>query len=333
MDSPLSAGDPNIIFVGGTGRSGTNITKDLLAKHPQVATLPFEYRFIIDPDGIVDFYRGYAAVWSPYLADRRLKRLEKLLNTLAGEPLGHRLLGNLIRRLDPRGRVLSPRQYHGWHLNEHLPGFAQLSQELLAKLRAFSFPAFWVGTESYAYRPHVYHASPMSREELASILGRYLCQVIGRFLAKQNKQFFVEDNTWNILVARELIELVPHARILHVYRDPRDVVASFMQQRWSPGAVKEAALWYDSMMKHWFTVRAGLPPGSWYEFSLENLVGDTERVVSEICDFCGIPYDPVLLETDLGRSHTGRWRRDLSCEEHQVAESILSNTLTELGYS
>jgi hypothetical protein len=332
MDTPLSGNDPNILFIGGTGRSGTNITKDLLTKHPQVASLPFEYRFIIDPDGIVDFYRSYAAIWTPYLADRKLKRLETLLNTLADEPIGHRLVGNLIRRLDPRGRTFSPRQYHGWHLDEHLPDFRQLSHELLAELRAFAFPACWVGTESYTRRPRVYHAGPRSREELASILGGYVCQVIGRFLTKQNKQFFVEDNTWNILVARELIELVPQAKILHVYRDPRDVVASFMQQRWSPGSVREASLWYDSMMKHWFTVRAGLPPGRWYEFSLENLVSETEQVVSEMCCFSGIPYDPVLLTTDLSKSHGGRWRRDLTREQQQVAEKVLADVLAELGY-
>jgi hypothetical protein len=332
MASSLTGPGPNILFIGGTGRSGTNITKDLLTKHPQVASLPFEYRFIIDPDGLVDFYRSYTAAWTPYLADQRLKRLEGLLNTLSGEPAGHKLIGNLIRKLDPRGRVLSPRQYHGWHLDEHLPGFCGLSRELLAELREFSFPACWVGTKGYTWRPRVYHAGPRTREELAPILGGFIDRVIGRFLTGQGRQFFVEDNTWNILLAQELVELVPQARILHVYRDPRDVVASFMQQRWSPGDVRQASLWYESMMRHWFRVRAGLPPVSWYEFSLESLVSDPERVITAICDFAGIPYDPVLLTTDLSRSHSGRWRRDLTPEQQKVAEEILGGVLTELGY-
>jgi hypothetical protein len=62
-----------MIFVGGTGRSGTSIVKELIAAHPGAASLPFEYRFIIDPDGLVDFYTSYTAAWSPYLADRTLK--------------------------------------------------------------------------------------------------------------------------------------------------------------------------------------------------------------------------------------------------------------------
>ena len=43
--------EPNILFVGGVGRSGTSVTRQVLGLHPQVANLPFEYRFIIDPDG------------------------------------------------------------------------------------------------------------------------------------------------------------------------------------------------------------------------------------------------------------------------------------------
>ena len=37
----------NLIFIGGSGRSGTNILRNLLSKHSQVGSLPFEYRFII----------------------------------------------------------------------------------------------------------------------------------------------------------------------------------------------------------------------------------------------------------------------------------------------
>lgn len=324
---------PPIIFIGGSGRSGTNITKELLGRHPQVATLPFEYRFIIDPDGLVDFYRSYPAAWTPYLADRRLKRLERLLRDLSGEPTCHRQAGRLLRRFNHDGKIISPRRYHGWQLDKHLPGFSQQSAELIAQLRAFSFPACWVGTESYQFRPQLYHAGPLSQPELARLLGGFIGRVIQSYLDRNGKQFFVEDNTWNILVAQELLELAPQAKILHVYRDPRDVVASLVRQRWSPPNVQQAAIWYRDMMAHWFRVRANLPPGSFLEFSLESLVNDTETTVRQICHFSSLPFDPVLLQTDLSRSRSGRWQSDLSPAGQRTVQSIIGDFIEQLGYA
>jgi len=333
MDTALNRDTPNIAFIGGTGRCGTNISKAVLANHPQVATLPFEYRFIIDPDGLVDFYRSFTAAWSPFLADRRLKRLERLLNGLASEPTSHRLAGELLRRLNRDGRAFSPRQYHRWNLAAHLPNYRQHVRTLIARLTDFTFPAAWVGTESYALRPRVCHAGPKPPAELARILGDFIRAVIGDLLAQEGKTFFVEDNTWNILFARELLDFVPSARILHIYRDPRDVVASFLHQRWSPHDPAQAAQWYRDIITHWFAVRETLPPDSYFEYSLESLVNDTEQVVRDICRFTGLPFHPALLQTDLSRSNSGRWRRDLSPEEQGVVEHILAAIIEELGYA
>ena len=141
MDYALNQDKPHILFIGGTGRSGTNISKALLANHPQVATLPFEYRFIIDPDGLVDFSPSFAAPWSPVLADPRLKRLERLLTGLAAEPPFHRLVGEVLRRFNRDGRIFSPRQYHRWNLEAHLPNYERHVQTLMARLTDFVFPA------------------------------------------------------------------------------------------------------------------------------------------------------------------------------------------------
>lgn len=321
-----------IILVGGTGRSGTSILKETLALHPQAASLPFEYRFIIDPDGIVDFYAGFTAVWSPYIADRRLKRLERFLRTLAREPWYHRLAGRLIQWFDPRGRLLSPRAYHGWELNRHLPRFEHHVDTLMSELIAFSFPACWVGTEGYTFHPRIYHSPPRSREELAPILRKFIHNVIGDLLKETGKAFFVEDNTWNVLLAREILEILPQARIVHIYRDPRDVVASFSRQRWSPRDKVQGALWYRSMMSRWFEIRSSLPPHSLYEVSLERFVREPKEVLQEICLFAEIPFHERMLQIDLSRSHSGRWKREFNPEEKRQVQEILGDLIRALGY-
>jgi hypothetical protein len=321
-----------IVFVGGTGRSGTSIVKEILANHSGAASLPFEYRFIIDPDGLIDFYASYTAVWSPYIADRKLKNLECFLETLAHEPLHHRIIGRFLRRLNRDGKILSPRKYHGWELNQHLPNYAKHVQNLISKLVQFSFPACWVGTASYSYLPQVYHASPKTKEELASILGDFIQNVVGDFVAQSGKSFFVEDNTWNIFFAKEIIELVPEAKIIHVYRDPRDVVASFSHQRWSPTDKIQGACWYQTMMDRWFALRSLLPGNCYIEVKLEDLVSHPKDVLLEICRFLGISLEQGMLQVDLGHAHQGRWMQEFTLFEKEKVQAILGDIIVELGY-
>lgn len=323
---------PKMVLVGGTGRCGTSILKEILAAHPDAASLPFEYRFIIDPDGIVDFYASYTAVWSPYIADRKLKRLERLLKRLSHESLPHKLFGQLLRLFNPDGKLLSPRIYHGWELNRHLPNFEKHVNELMANLVEFSFPACWVGTESYQVKPYVYHVASKSRQEMASLLGDFIRHVIGEYLKQKGKTFFVEDNTWNILFAQEILELLPEAKIVHIYRDPRDVVASFSQQRWSPTDKQQGARWYKSMMERWFEIRPTLPPKSYYELSLEELVASPESTLPSLCQFAEIDFDQAMLKIDLSHSHRGRWQREYSKREKLQVQSILADIIKELGY-
>ncbi len=322
----------HLILVGGTGRSGTSIVKELIATHPDVASLPFEYRFIVDPDGIIDFYTSFTASWSPYLADRRLKRLERLLKLLSREPFAHRALGNLIQWLDPDGKAVSPRAYHGWELNEHLPNFETHVERLMSRLIEFSFSARWVGTESYKSHPIMYYAPPGQKEELAQILGDFIRNVISEILSERDKDFFIEDNTWNILLAQELLDLLPDAKLIHVYRDPRDVVASFNHQRWSPSDRVQAARWYRAMMCHWFEIRSRLPSHCYHELSLESLVASPKRVLTNVCDFAGITFHKAMMEIDLSHSHTGRWRQEYTQEEKTKVQEILGDIIDQLGY-
>src|ERR671934_878345 len=49
---------PPIVFVGGTGRSGTHILARLLAKHERLALVPVEVRFHVDDRGFPGLLAG-----------------------------------------------------------------------------------------------------------------------------------------------------------------------------------------------------------------------------------------------------------------------------------
>jgi hypothetical protein len=60
---------PPVVFVGGTGRSGTHVLAKLLAKHEKLALVPVEVRFHVDPDGFPGLLAGSVS------KDRFLRRL------------------------------------------------------------------------------------------------------------------------------------------------------------------------------------------------------------------------------------------------------------------
>lgn len=58
VEIPLAPRVPNVVFVGGTGRSGTHILAQLLGRSHNLAMIPVEVRFHTDPDGFPGLLAG-----------------------------------------------------------------------------------------------------------------------------------------------------------------------------------------------------------------------------------------------------------------------------------
>jgi len=122
----------------------------------------------------------------------------------------------------------------------------------------------------------------------------------------------------------------PHARILHMRRDPRDTGLSIYFQIFSnthlyANDLQDIAHYftqYSRLMVHW---RSSLPKGTILEVPYEQLVADPEPWIREIVQFVGLPWDPRCLkfyETErtvitasnwqvrqrISTSAAGRWR-------------------------
>ncbi len=323
----------NIIFIGGTGRSGTTVVRKILERHSQVVALPFESRFISDPDGIVDFYRVYTANWSPYLADRRIKRLEAFLLSLAKANNFHKFLNKMIQVINKRSLIISPKAYADWELEKYIPNFEKYVRELISELYEFTFPAIWRGTEGYTFSPKIYYGKPKSKEEVAKILRRFLDKVVqSLFQKKKGVKLYVDDSPWNILIAKDLFSLIPDTKIINVLRDPRDITASFLKQNWSPKTLKEAVAYCKDVTEDWLSFKKELPLDQYLEIKLEDLVSFPEVTARKICDFISLPYENQMIELDLSKSHSGRWQQEFSDEEKKYLEDQLGSIIKKLGY-
>jgi len=292
-----------IIFIGGTGRCGTNIMKDILSLHPKVASHPFEYRFIIDPDGIIDFYNIALNGWSPYIIDQKLHRLESFLMVLAKKYEGKEI-------------------YVEWELNKHLPNYEEIVSDLLERLVDFKYNGVHFGLKK---ERELYFMGYKTKKELNRILGDFIKQLIDGYLARENKEIYVEDNTFNLLFAREILDLLPDAKFIHMTRDARDVISSLSKQRWTPKDKIKAAKWYKAVINQIDIIKKELPPDSVITVDLYDLIDEPEKILKSICRFIGISFSDKMLDIDLSRSNRYRWKKDYSPDELSLINQILKS--------
>jgi len=275
--------------------------KNILSLHPKVASHPFEYRFIIDPDGIIDFYTTALNCWSPYIIDQKLRRLESFLMLLTKRYEGKEI-------------------YVDWELNKHLLGYEQAVRELMGSLVDFKYSGIHYGLRG---ERDLYFMGYKTKNELSRIFGGFIRRLIDGYLEREGKEVYVEDNTFNLLFARELLELLPEVKFIHMVREPKDVIASLSKQRWTPSDKIKAARWYKEVISRIEDLKREIPQKSLIVIDLYELVDETERILTEICEFLGIPFNEKMLDIDLSRSHRGRWKEEFSEEEFYSIRKIL----------
>lgn len=325
---------PKICLIGGTGRSGTKILKWTFQNHPDFKTVPKigEWRLITDPGGIVDFYNSLNAGWSPYYYDVKLRRLKKLLEQV-GRVDRLNILYEAFLQKSGIQKVFPyhlTQRYIGVNLKKHCPGYQNYVNQLVNNLTQFQYRAAWDASEFLQKNDMAYH-HPFDKDELAGILSDFLRQVIDSIVKNKNAKHFIEDSTFNICWFDKILQILPEARLVHIYRDPRDVVASFTKQTFTPRDAEKAAYFYKGMLMQWERVKRNLAKDKFMEISLESLTANPEKELKKVCRFYGVKWDKNLLNTTF--KNTSSWKKDLSKEEQRIVSKILEKEIRKLGYT
>jgi hypothetical protein len=238
-------------------------------------------------------------------------------------------------------------RYADWELSKHIPDFSSIVEELMERLVTFTFSGSWEGWSNGAMQdvvdaPMFLFSPAIYRDELVIILRDFLRSVIRAIVQKKSgATHYVDDGTWNILAVRELSELLPEAKIIHVYQDPRDVVCAFVKGhpeegkvRWTPPQWDQAILWYSSIMSYWRDVWRLVPLNQVIEVSLQSLVEDTENTLTRICDFTGLTWDSNILHDaplDRDKAGIGRWETQIPTQLIQAMEGELARFIHFYG--
>lgn len=146
----------------------------------------------------------------------------------------------------------------------------------------------------------------------------------------------------------------PGARVVHVIRDPRDVLLSRTKAAWSAGRP-----WWAHVMICKEQLRRGRRLGrrlfgeAYLEVRYEHLIADPDAVLRRICEHVHVPFDACMLEfgesakqlvdgremswkkETLGpllSNNMEKWRTGLSAFQVRMTERVACECFRDLGY-
>jgi len=153
------------------------------------------------------------------------------------------------------------------------------------------------------------------------------------------------------VILAELRDVFPDLQVVHIVRDGRDVVASFIAELPEYDLDRAANQW----LRHVGAARAfgARYPAQYCEIRYEALIARPQPTLERVAEFLGIGFDERMLRhhelhlrlgdverlphlqgarLPLYTSAIGRWRSDLTAPQRAAVERLLGATLAELGY-
>ncbi|MCC4606129.1 tetratricopeptide repeat-containing sulfotransferase family protein [Xanthomonas campestris] len=121
----------------------------------------------------------------------------------------------------------------------------------------------------------------------------------------EGQRHFTDKLPSNFLNAGYIAQTLPHAKILHMVRDPAETCFSNLRELFSEANpysydMDELADFHDlyrQLMDHWHLQF----PGRILDVSYSRLTSDTRAVMQEVATFCDLPFDEGMLRTDASK--------------------------------
>lgn len=194
----------------------------------------------------------------------------------------------------------------------------------------------------------------------ADVFRRFLIHETGR----AGRWIPCDQTPRNVFYLDEIRAALPGARVVHMVRDPRDVVYS-QKNKWRRRFLGATNIPLREAMRAWInyhpvivgqlwrgSVRAadravGAPWATTVRF--EDLLADPEGTLREVCRFLGLDFEASMLEvprvgssadvdrpghTGIDATRTGRWRAGgLSRSEMWLCQKVVGRVAEEHGYA
>jgi hypothetical protein len=287
---------PDLLFIGGTGRSGTHVLSQLLSNHSHWARVPIEARFHVNPQGFPDLLAGKV---SPEEFLRKLKRFwwKRIRAGEVAPVLARRIaFGRKVRGLH---KVVDPDRFDAAvaEFERTYPSDLELA------CRNLFLDLLW----------------PLAAEEGKPGLIEMSCFTVAE-----------SPTLIRLFPEAKVIHTVRDGR------DAGSSKVSKRQKRSHPRDGSEGLRWWEGRLRMIEAGVRELPDGKLLTISLDELVdGDRETVYAQVLDFLEIEDEPEMRaffddEMSASAAHKERWREGLTPEAQAALVREYEKTLDRL---
>lgn len=126
--------------------------------------------------------------------------------------------------------------------------------------------------------------------------------------SREEKHWLSEKTPMNILVFKQLLDIFPEARFVHVVRDPRAVALSMLKvadryrqkEMEPPAIVANPGQVVQTILQYTFAgIEASrIAPNRVHTIKYEKLLLNTEKVVKDLCTFIGVDWSELMLHPE-----------------------------------
>ncbi len=177
---------------------------------------------------------------------------------------------------------------------------------------------------------------------------------LNNYASAKNKTIAGDKDPRNLDLIKTLYQYFPQGKVIHIIRDPRDVVSSRMKADWSsktPFILHP--LMYNAQFHRGRKIGKKCYKENYFEINYETLISDPEDSLKGICDFFGVNFESAMLnfsesskelvseaemqwkKETLGpllSKNSGKWRKTLSPSQIYYIQTLCSSVLEEFGY-
>jgi hypothetical protein len=140
-------------------------------------------------------------------------------------------------------------------------------------------------------------------EDFLRIVKNLLLQLLDPILTTLNPgELFVEKTPSHAFFLPEIMEMLPKARVLHIVRDPRDVVASLLSasrswgNHWAPGNARRASQMWNVHVQAVRQHQHQVPRDQFYEVKFEELYASPIPSLQRLQQFLGLEWDAGAMQ-------------------------------------